>query len=440
MRVLAIADSDSYVKWAAALLARMPEEWSRELVVVRTTKTPSQSQFAAALAGSGRETEQTRVFDFDDLATHVASERPDVVLVATIGPLADVIAESVLTACEHRPVMVSGLPGIALPARRKALVYRSQIDLLVLHSKREVAVFEALAELEGFSTEFGLARLPFMTDADDALRARPDIVFAAQAIVPKYRSERVRLLGWLVELARRSPEKRVVIKVRALAGEAQTHAEDDSYADLLSREFPNATDNIVVSAGPMAEHLDTASALVTLSSTAALEAIALGIPVLAVSEFGVSAGLINQVFIGSGLLGPASELMDGEFHAPNHSWLDENYFHEEEDNTWIERVSALVAANRRGELAPKRRFVRGSGGVLRRAWDRKRALGPYDTSLLGRVAVAVGTPAKQLLLAWRELVELASDDDAVQSASESVALDDEVAAVPEGRQRTTHPR
>lgn len=440
MRIVAVADSDSYVKWASALLARMPSHWSTQLLVVRTTKMPSPAQFAAALAGSGRDASHAAVFEFDEMVTHVASERPDVVLVATIGPLADVVAEAVLAACQHRPVMMSGLPGIALPARRKALVYRSQIDLLLLHSKREMAVFETLAKAEGFTTEFGLARLPFMSAAGETPRDSTDVVFAAQAIVPRDRAERIRLLGWLVELARRAPEKRVVVKVRARAGEAQTHAEDDSYAELLAHEFPNATDNILVSTGPMVEHLASASALVTVSSTAALEAISMGIPVLALSEFGVSDELINQVFAGSGLLGPASELMDAVFHAPERSWLYENYFHAEQDNTWIPRLEALVDANLRGELAAKPRFVRGSGGALRRAWDRRRALGPYDSNPLGAIAVVLGTPARQVLLAWRELVAQADDEPSLRRTVQRVALDDAAAALPEGRDRAPRAR
>jgi hypothetical protein len=179
---------------------------------------------------------------------------------------------------------------------------------------------------------------------------------------------------------------------------------------------------------------------VTISSTAALEAIALGIPVLAVSEFGVSSELINEVFVGSGLLGSAGDLMDGVFHTPSSRWLDDNYFHEEAEDTWIPRLELLVEGNRRGALAPKARFVRGSGGALRRAWDRRRALGPYDSNPLGAFAVAVGTPAKLLLLAWQELVALAADEPPPGARGERVALDDAPAARTERRDRASRSR
>ena len=62
---------------------------------------------------------------------------------------------------------------------------------------------------------------------------RTDLVFAAQAKVPAAREDRVRLLGWLVDAARRRPSRRVVVKVRARRGEAQTHDEAYDFAELL---------------------------------------------------------------------------------------------------------------------------------------------------------------------------------------------------------------
>ncbi|WP_397545125.1 DUF6716 putative glycosyltransferase, partial [Salinibacterium sp.] len=36
MKVLGIADSDSYTKWGASILSRMPAEWHRSLTIIRT--------------------------------------------------------------------------------------------------------------------------------------------------------------------------------------------------------------------------------------------------------------------------------------------------------------------------------------------------------------------------------------------------------------------
>ncbi len=425
MRAIAIADSDSYIKWGAALLSQLPAEWSTELVVVRTAKAPSPSQLATALSGTRFGPASVTVRDVADAVIHVASERPDVVLMATIGPLADIVTEAVLAATSPRPVIVSGLPGIGLPARRKALLYRSQADLVVLHSRREIRRFGAIAAANGLHQDFALASLPFLGSAR-AASGGTDVIFAAQAIVPPLREQRVQLLGWLAELARADATRRVVIKVRAVGTEQQTHAETDGYAELLASELPTAPVNLVVEGGPMAAHLAAASALVTVSSTAALEAIAVGVPVLAIDEFGVTPELINEVFAGSGLLGSAEQLIAGDFRVAEPEWLADNYFHDDADNTWIGSLGALVLANRVGMLPARSRVIRGPGGALRRAWDRKRALGSHDRSLTGYLALAVGTPARNLVLVLRDLHRLTADS---RPPRQPIALDDEANAV-----------
>jgi hypothetical protein len=53
---------------------------------------------------------------------------------------------------------------------------------------------------------------------------------------------------------------------------------------------------------------------------------------------------------------------------------------------------------------PLRPQFRGSlGGNLRRIWDRKQALGPYDKSLGGYLALAVGVPARGAIRSARTL-------------------------------------
>ncbi len=435
MKVLAIADSDSYVKWAAAMLGRMPADWQVSLVIVSTPKRPSRDQLAAALSGSPIAPDDVITLPFDRAVTHVASERADVVLVATIGPLADLVTEAVLDRSDVAPVIVSGVPGIALPARRKALIYRSQARLIVLHSQREVRQFEHIARRNRLPHRFALATLPFLAESVVSGDPTGDVIFAAQAIVPPTRSQRVQMLRSLVSFACRYPHIRVVIKVRAIAGEGQTHAETFDYAGLLRSEFAQVPLNLVVEAGPMADHLRAASALVTVSSTAAIEAVAMGIPTLIIDDFGVSTELINEVFVGSGLLGGTSDLLARDFHTPDEEWLRDNYFHDEAENSWISQIEQLVDANRRGALAPMPRVIRGGGGALRRAWDRKRALGSADHSPLGYLALIIGTPARIVVLGLHSLVL-----HVLSEQKQHLALEDEAPEIRENSRAADSPR
>jgi hypothetical protein len=353
------------------------------------------------LTGTRFSSDDTVVVDLVDLAALVASERPDVVLLSVRGPVVRVLVRMIVASTEKRPVIVGGLPGISIPETLNALYYRSQVDLIVLHSKREVRAFGDLAGHLGIQQDFGLARLPFLSARKPGGRPGSDILFAPQAKVPKALESRELLLGWLVETARQHPDRRVVIKLRGTAGEAQTHSERYPY-DALLAELDDVPENIVISTGSMSEHLADANALVTVSSTAALEAIAAGVPVLALDDFGVSAQLINLVFEDSGLLAGSGALVSGDFREPNEHWLDDNYFHAPSDETWIAAIEAAVARRELGRLPLRRQFRGSLGGNLRRVWDRKRALGQYDRSVGGYVALAIGLPLRGLVRRYRK--------------------------------------
>ncbi len=414
-RLLVVADTDSYAKWGAALATRLPETWTAAFVLVRTPAAPSPRQLRVALAHTRFAPDDVVRADLDELGDLVARDRPDAVLLALRGPLVRVAAP-IVGAGPDRPVLVSGFPGLTIPAEPKAVVYREQVDLIVLHSRREVREFRSNAERLGVPVEFGLATLPFLRAAELSARAdaassvdRTDLVFAAQAKVPAERDDRIRMLRWLADAARRRPNRRVVVKVRARAGEAQTHAEAYDFGDLLADAAVRAElggtlpPNLVIEDGPMAEHLARASTLVTVSSTAVLEAIAAGVPALVVDEFGVGPKLINTVFEGSGLFGGAEDVAAGVGRSPSTAWLDDNYFHGAAADDWLEHLERLVARRQARALVLHARRYNLVGGALRRAFERKRMLGRHDRSIAGAVAMAVAVPARWLVRRGRRV-------------------------------------
>ncbi len=404
LRVLGVADSDSYVKWGAAVLDSMPAHWSTSLTIIGTPALPTERQLSSVLSGISTSVETTAV-SLDDFARRVATERPDVVLLAVRGPVVRVLIRAVLAAVSRRPVFVSGLPGISIPATRKALYYRAQADHLLLHSRREVREFRALAAEMRIGQSFGLATLPFLSRRDPVRAPRAlgsDIVFAPQAKVPLDLTDRRRLLGMIAETARRHPHRRVVVKLRGVRGEPQTHVEKHPF-DVLIDDLERRPPNLVVDRGSMAAALSRAGGLVTVSSTAAIEAVAAGIPVIALDDFGVAPELINTVFDGSGLLASSARLLAGIFAHPSPEWLDDNYFHPAAEARWLDDIVSLVDLNDRGLLPLRPQFKGTLGGVLRRVWDRKRALGPFDTSFAGMLALAVGQPLRMAVLALRAI-------------------------------------
>ncbi len=297
-RILAVADTDSYLKWSAATLAALPRWWWTDQLVIANPVMPSPAQRRAAMPDAQHPVE---VVTRRGLARRIREERPDVVLLACTGPtVAALAADRVLTGLS-RPVLLTGLPGISVPATRRAVMSRAHCDLFVLHSHREVREFAELGERWAPGLRFGLARLPFLdaptspvpvADHPGPDHPAPDVpvsdvpgagpgsvfgrrVFAAQAKVPAERAEREQILLALAAAGD------WVVKLRADGTEQQTHREDFPYPALyadLVRDGRIAPDAISFVTGSMAEALRTATGFATVSSTAALEAMVAGVP------------------------------------------------------------------------------------------------------------------------------------------------------------------
>lgn len=337
MRVLAVADADSYLKWGASLLRTAGDHVESDVVLLRNPLTPSASQVRAATGGDLPVVSVTELFGI------VADLRPEVVLLACSGPAIRALMDWPLLRGPQRPVLVCGLPGVSYPAHETAVQARAGLDLMVLHSHTEVAAYrEVVAEL-GYGPEMALATLPFLPRTRSARRSGHEVVFAAQSLVPTEVAQRRAVLDALAAV----PQEYVpVVKVRAESGERQTHNEALAYADLAPHP------RIVFRGGSMVSTLDRAAGFATVSSTAVLEAIALGVPSLVLSDFGVTGELVNLVFADSGLLGTLDDLRACRFAMPDQQWCRRHYFHDPGDNDWLERLSALVELRRDGGLPP----------------------------------------------------------------------------------------
>ena len=406
-RVLVFTDSDSYVKWGASLANQIPKDWSVRLVFARSNAEPSPRQLAEALEGSRFEGDVPTRVGFADLRSILEGWCPDVVVAAARGPAVQTMV-GLIANVPRRPVLVSGLAGISVPVIPYGLGFRRAVDVFILHSRRELREFAVASAQLGIQHTYELATLPFLSsaprpaEADPMRRAiepepvRNRIIFAAQALVPGSRRERTWLLLQLIETARAHPHLEVVIKVRARGGEPQTHAEHYPYEDLLTKivsSGEHVPENLVVESGAMSRHLRRAIGLVTVSSTSLLEATAEGVPCLALTDFGVGAEQINVVLTDSGVLGTTRDLVAASFRHPDPEWLDDNYFHDPSENTWLARVEELLERRRLIGLPPYPELPRTAMNRVRARTYRHFAFASEKGSRLERVesrALAVG--------------------------------------------------
>jgi hypothetical protein len=357
VRLLAIADTDSYLKWSAATLEALPSSWKSTQLIIENPVMPSAAQIGAV---SSRPVE---VLTNAEVVRRIRLECPDVVLLACTGPVVVALSVQRVFWGRTRPVLVTGLPGISVPATSRAVTSRAACDLFLLHSKREVAEFAHIGARRAPRLIFGLAPLPFLPartpEAVAHVQLGLDLVFAAQAKVPVDRAQREQILLTLADAGS------AVVKLRAWSEEQQTHNETWSSPFLMDelvaqRRVP--VDSVAFVGGSMQDVLRTSRGFVTVSSTAALEAMAMNRPTLIISDFGVSAEMINLVFEESGCLGTLDDLRSGRLCQPDPRWLEANYFHPAEENNWLELLNQLLEVRAAGQLPPRphrRAFLRG---------------------------------------------------------------------------------
>ncbi|MFV0406434.1 MAG: DUF6716 putative glycosyltransferase [Propioniciclava sp.] len=348
-QALFVADSDSYLKWAVQRLHDLPDAWDVELVIVQNAVTPSTDQQTAALDGRLRDTPPTIALDV--LVDRLRSAPPDLLFLACRGPLIQVLLLHEFHGTPPATVVAAGIPGIWFPPTKKGIRLRRAVDMLVVHSHRERR--EVVQRLgPGRIRQVGLASLA-RDIGEGGESERPRVVFAPQALVPRTEAERLRIVDGLIAAANTHPDLDVVIKLRGTAEEAQTHAEFAAFPDLVHR-YPQLPANLTFGYGPLREFLGNCRGFVTVSSTAALEAIEAQVPVLLLADFGIGSEQINKVFDGSGLFGSLGDLATLNFHDPHPAWLADNYFHPLADDDWVQLVEDQIKAGThrdRGEVA-----------------------------------------------------------------------------------------
>jgi hypothetical protein len=356
--VLVVADSDSYLKLATTFLHRLGPGWDRRVVLARTPVMPTDEQILAAFEGTDLDPADLEVLALNQFNSQTIGE--DLVFAAATGPVvAELYARILRTepANNRRTALISALPGVAFPATRKGWNYRRPGDGFICHSHAEARDFSFMnLDDDGHQPTIMVSKLPFLRSTGFPTQVPGTIkrlVFAPQAKVPFGKAEREQILISLERTARLNPGLEVLVKLRARAGEPQTHLEAYPY-DLLFEQLVRAgtlgkVTHLQFVTGSMAEVLSKESALVTVSSTAALESLDRGLPTMVLSDFGVNAQMINVVFESSGLLGSLDDLEALNFAPANKPWLRENYFHRV-DNTFNESLMILAQRARDGQL------------------------------------------------------------------------------------------
>jgi hypothetical protein len=341
MRVSVLADSDTRWKWGALTARTLLPGAQIHGCLLRGRATPTGRQLADTGTAPANAREVTLTGLLDGLAA-AADGRPaaapdgapdalpDVLVAACVGHTVQALLHGlarIWPAAARRPVVVTGYPGVVYEKLTEGLLLRHGADLLLAGSRHDAERFAAVLDGVGAgAAALAVSPLPYLGGSrhDPAPAAAGErrfrVVFAVQPSVPAGRAERAYLLDRAMAHARRHPEREVVLKLRSAPGEHTTHVEELPY-QRLARRAGARPPNFRLAYGHMGQVLDATDLLVTVSSTAALEALSRGIPAAILTDLGVREPLGNHYFTGSGCLTSWDELDAGLLPDPDEDWL-----------------------------------------------------------------------------------------------------------------------
>lgn len=356
-RILFVATTDSYLKWANSLRLALPSSWFSELVIAKSLQNPSERQIALAMGQSSSSDLQFK--HILSLVSRIKKTKLDAVFVGATGPFLAILRWLLDLSKAGRQVrLISGSPGIAFHLDGDPLKVRSNADLILVASQRERMKLGDALEAISPEAKIALCSLSFLKDLSQTPKNEgPEtLVFAPQPDMPKTRVERERILTELASLKARRSNLQIVIKLRAISDEPQTHFEAFSYQDL----YRHLTESKIVSGGEflfetgsIEEQMANKNAtLLTVSSTAALESLAMNSPTQIIGDFELSHEIANEVFRDSNLVAKIRDYKPSvSLSTVPSEWMNMNYFHDPKQDDWLPAIETLCGAQRKGHFA-----------------------------------------------------------------------------------------
>ncbi|WP_210578071.1 DUF6716 putative glycosyltransferase [Streptomyces sp. GESEQ-4] len=333
-RIAVLADSDTRWKWGALTAGRIAPGPSMETGPRGDTQVaPALSGFllrgratptARQLAEVGVQADSLREVTAVEFLRAMDQEEYDIVVLALVGGGVQAMLHGLKRIWEgrpKRPVVVTGYVGVVYEKLADGLLLRHGADLVLANSRQDADRFRGVYDGVGAdSSSVTEVALPFLGGAAYTGEHEPyTVVFAAQPSVPESRKDRTYLLDRLIQHARKHPEREVLLKLRSKPGEHTTHIEELPYQKLAQKTDLPANFRLVY--GHMGEVLDRTDLMVTISSTAALEALHRRIPTVILTDLGVRETLGNHHFVGSGCLASWDQLDEGHRPTPDEEWV-----------------------------------------------------------------------------------------------------------------------
>ncbi|WP_375425131.1 DUF6716 putative glycosyltransferase [uncultured Friedmanniella sp.] len=346
-RALYVAAFDSQLKWCARIRDELQlRGFSTE--VVRPDSRSALSEQQIADAGFV----EVPVLSREELLDRMVAA--DAVVCSLQGPatqaLLFALAERLGDGDQTGPVVVTGWVGIIIEKITAGYLARCGSDVVAVNSVSDADHFRHAAHhLQIPDANLLLAGLPFLSASPSPASGTEvkRLLFADQPTVPDRAEEREYLYAGAIAYARAHPDREVLLKPRHRPDEDTFHKMRFHPEVLLGgAELPP---NFRVDYTPIATMLPSVDLLVTVSSTACLEALDHGCRVALVLDLGVHERYGNHVFLESGLLRTWDQISADDLGTPEPDWLASYFFPRTQTSTEAiaDRVEELLASGER---------------------------------------------------------------------------------------------
>lgn len=247
------------------------------------------------------------------------------------------------------PLLVSAYPGILFRYQLEGMLDRSTMDLLCLNSEEDLNRYREGSAALGMDASNGIhTGLPILWGLEPRIQLpeKASCVFFEQPSIPAHPIQRRYLCRQLQKLAKAWPEHPVIFKPRTSSVESTLHRRHGEMEDIIHR-MGKSTPNLSVSLQPAAKLLRDCGCAMTVSSTAALEAMAMGISTRIVSDLGLNESLGNHYFAASGAISHFKDIIADPFTIRHRQeWLQRAGWMQDGHTTFLTALQQKLEAPR----------------------------------------------------------------------------------------------
>ena len=253
-----------------------------------------------------------------------------------------------------RPLIATIYPGILFRHHYDGFSARMPADLVILNSSKDRQCFDSLRGTYGdfLDNSFNLGPVTVLgSETFEFNRDRNLVIFFDQPSVPKTREEKFHIFEELSRLSVQHPNLEFCVKLRVSPKDATLHKGGQgtlAYLNEFNRKLPPGRRPLKLVDGSPRALIARSKLVLSVSSTALVEAIACGCPAMAIADFGIDEDYGVSYFVGSGISGLLENLDLADPPGVAVSWMAENVGNPDRRATVLaERLAEELASHRK---------------------------------------------------------------------------------------------